>query len=193
MFFPSTFQLKASFQRIFRTISKEFPKCFPHSKGFQSVSEFQELLQIFWETNWLQSWEFIQHSFAFKLFARENVAFYTKQDFLFHISTTLMVEVLSNWFRLLEIEANVVIYFRSPLLGACNSHNKPVQRHFYRPVYFYIFFLRNRPVPHEHASTKIKQCGLTWTCRDHVDISPCLWLQLVTRFLWGSELEINSN
>ena len=26
--------------------------------------------------------------------------------------------------------------FRSPLLGACNSHNKPMQRHFYRPVYF---------------------------------------------------------
>ena len=25
---------------------------------------------------------------------------------------------------------------RSPLLGACNSHNKPMQRHFYRPVYF---------------------------------------------------------
>ena len=25
---------------------------------------------------------------------------------------------------------------RSPLLGAYNSHNKPMQRHFYRPVYF---------------------------------------------------------
>ena len=25
---------------------------------------------------------------------------------------------------------------RSPLLGAFNSHNKPVLRHFYRPVYF---------------------------------------------------------
>ena len=24
----------------------------------------------------------------------------------------------------------------SPLLGAYNSHNKPMQRHFYRPVYF---------------------------------------------------------
>ena len=29
---------------------------------------------------------------------------------------------------------------RSPLLGACNSHNKPMQRHFDRPVYFAIFF-----------------------------------------------------
>ena len=28
---------------------------------------------------------------------------------------------------------------RSPLLGACNFHNKTMQRHFYRPVYFYIF------------------------------------------------------
>ena len=36
---------------------------------------------------------------------------------------------------------------RSPLLGACNSHNKPVQRHFYRPVQVQIFFSRNRPVP----------------------------------------------
>ena len=27
---------------------------------------------------------------------------------------------------------------RSPLLGACNSHNKPLQRHFYRQVYFII-------------------------------------------------------
>ena len=25
---------------------------------------------------------------------------------------------------------------RSPSLGACNSHNKPMQRHFYRLVYF---------------------------------------------------------
>ena len=29
-----------------------------------------------------------------------------------------------------------VEYDRSPLLGACNSHNKPMQRHFYRLVYF---------------------------------------------------------
>ena len=36
---------------------------------------------------------------------------------------------------------------RSPLLGACNSHNKPMQRHFNRPVYFQILFPRNRPVP----------------------------------------------
>ena len=28
-----------------------------------------------------------------------------------------------------------VRFHRSPLLGACNSHNKPLQRH-YRPVYF---------------------------------------------------------
>ena len=33
---------------------------------------------------------------AFKLFVRENVALYTKQDFLFHIVTTLNVEVLPN-------------------------------------------------------------------------------------------------
>ena len=33
---------------------------------------------------------------AFKLFVRENVALYTKQDFLFQIDTTLNVEVLPN-------------------------------------------------------------------------------------------------
>ena len=30
----------------------------------------------------------------------------------------------------------VFTYCRSPLLGACNSHNKPLQRHFDRPLYF---------------------------------------------------------
>ena len=30
----------------------------------------------------------------------------------------------------------LILLVRSPLLGACNSHNKPTQRHFYRPVYF---------------------------------------------------------
>ena len=40
--------------------------------------------------------EAIEPSLAFKLFAHENVAFYTKQDFPFHIDTTLMVEVLPN-------------------------------------------------------------------------------------------------
>ena len=36
-----------------------------------------------------------------------------------------------------------------PLLGVCNSHNKPMQRHYYRPVYFFdiMFFPQNRPVP----------------------------------------------
>ena len=33
---------------------------------------------------------------SFKLFASEIVVFYTKQDFLFHIDTTLMVAVLLN-------------------------------------------------------------------------------------------------
>ena len=28
-----------------------------------------------------------------------------------------------------------IIFVRSPSLGVCNSHNKPMQRHFYRPVY----------------------------------------------------------
>ena len=42
---------------------------------------------------------------------------------------------------------------------------------------------------------RIKQCGLTWTCRHHVDMSTlvracdCNWS---LRFLWKSEFEINS-
>ena len=40
--------------------------------------------------------------------ARENVALYTKQGFLFHINTT--DESKEPRFRLLEIEANAVIY-----------------------------------------------------------------------------------
>ena len=42
--------------------------------------EFQELLQIFWETYRLNSWQFFP-SLAFIFFACENVDFYTKQDF----------------------------------------------------------------------------------------------------------------
>ena len=36
------------------------------------------------------SWEIVQPSLAFKVF-RKNVAFYTKQDLLFHIDATWMV------------------------------------------------------------------------------------------------------
>ena len=35
-----------------------------------------------------------------------------------------------------RVMQNLQITSRSPSLGACNSHNKPLQRHFYRPVYF---------------------------------------------------------
>ena len=38
-------------------------------------------------------------------------------------------------------------YSRSPLLTACNSHNKSMQRHFNSPAIFRYFFPRNRPVP----------------------------------------------
>ena len=31
---------------------------------------------------------------------------------------------------------NLLTKVRSLLLGACNSYNKPMQRHFYRSVYF---------------------------------------------------------
>ena len=42
------------------------------------------------------------------------MAFYTKQEFLFHIDTTLMVEVSKELqFRLLEIQANAVMSLAS--------------------------------------------------------------------------------
>ena len=52
---------------------------------------------------------------ALKLFARENVAFYTNQDFLFHndryhIDGPSSSESKEPRFRLLEIEANAVLY-----------------------------------------------------------------------------------
>ena len=42
--------LNPGFQRVFKPFLRVF-KVFPHSKGFQSVSKFQKLVQIFWETN----------------------------------------------------------------------------------------------------------------------------------------------
>ena len=77
----------------------------------------------------------------------------------------------------------------SPLLGAYNSHNKPMQRHFYRPVYFSYFsreidqfqctwarFFKDKAMqPHVNMSTSYR----------HVNISPCMWLQLVTEIPVG--------
>ena len=47
-FFLDTFNPRL--QRVFEPFQRVF-KVFPHSKGFQSVSKFQKLVQIFWETN----------------------------------------------------------------------------------------------------------------------------------------------
>ena len=48
---------------------------------------------------------------CFQILRRQNVALYTKQDFLFHIDTTLMVEVLPNLdFDYLKSKQNAVIY-----------------------------------------------------------------------------------
>ena len=54
-----------------------------------------------------------------------------------------------------------LIHIQEPLLGACNSHNKPMQRHFYRPVYFWIpvFFSRNRQVPVYMSTLQWGSCG----------------------------------
>ena len=59
------------------------------------------------------------------------------------VKARLLITTVFDWKK----KENRVTAARSPLLGAYNSHSKPMQRHFYRPVYFYLFFLRNRPVP----------------------------------------------
>ena len=82
-YFPPTFQ--SGFSKSNRTISKESPKRFHILKGFKVPGIASNILR----NKSALSWEFVQPaSFAFKLFARENMAFYTKQDFLFHIDTT---------------------------------------------------------------------------------------------------------
>ena len=59
-----------------------------------------------------------------------------------------------------------------------------------------IFRYFSHEIGHEHTLVRIKQCGLTWTCQHHVDMSTlvcacdCNWS---LRFLWGSEFEINSS
>ena len=35
-----------------------------------------------------------------------------------------------------KIKMKLLDKSRSPLLGACNFHNKPMQRPFFKPVYF---------------------------------------------------------
>ena len=65
------------------------------------------------------------------------------------------------WFSIIESQAHVRLTFcnqgqvwpvksltqdRSPSLGACNSHTKPMSWHFYRPVYLSTCFLRNRSI-----------------------------------------------
>ena len=112
VFFPWHF--KAGFQRVFKPFIRGFHRVFPHSKEFQSISKFQDVLQMLWETNWLWSWEFVQPSLAFKLFVCENVAFYKKQNFLFHRASS---EVKELPFQLLEIEANTVIYIHPKYLN----------------------------------------------------------------------------
>ena len=48
----------------------------------------------------------------------------------------------------------------SLLLEACNSHNKPMQWYFYRQSVTYFSRQLGQFGVHEHASVKIKQCGL---------------------------------
>ena len=67
-----------------RKLEERVFKVFRHSKGLQSVSKFQELLSSNTLGNKSALVMRICTTFTcFKLFDRENVAFYTKQNFLF--------------------------------------------------------------------------------------------------------------
>ena len=75
-------------------ISKGFPKCFHIRKGFKA---FQSSRNCF---NYSEKQISFSHGNLYNLHLLSNsapaktVAFYTEEDFLFHIDTTLMVEVL---------------------------------------------------------------------------------------------------
>ena len=77
-----------------------------------------------------------------------------------------------------------VPYSRNPLLEACNYHNKPMQRHFYRPVYFRYFpreigQFQSTLARFGEDKTMQPLVNMSTSCR-HVNISPCLLMQLVT-------------
>ena len=88
--------------------------------------------------------------------------------------------------------SSVISFTRSPLPGACNSHHKPMQQHFYRPTSIFRYF-----------SCEICQLQPTWarfgkdkTIQPHVNMSTlvsacdCKWS---LRFLWWPEFEIMLN
>ena len=91
---------------------------------------------------------------------------------------------IADCFRTFFVVVVLFICSRSSLLGACNSHNKPMKRHFYRPVYFSIFSreigqFQSTWARFGEEKTMWPHVNMSKSCR-HVNISPCLWFQLVT-------------
>ena len=119
---------------------------------------------------------------------REKVTALSNAGSVFHFFFKFSISWCLPKKRSEPLGTRLLYLTRSPLLGACNSHNKPMQRHFYRPVYFHI--------SGRYFSREIGQFQSTWaifdedkimrphvnmprSCR-HVNISPCLRLQLIT-------------
>ena len=82
---------KADFQRV-RTISKGFSKCFLIPKGFKAFQSSRNCSKYSKKQIGFGHGNLYNLHWLYKLFVCKNLAFYTKQNFLFHIDTTLMVE-----------------------------------------------------------------------------------------------------
>ena len=103
--------------------SRIFPKRWTHDNHVISLSEFS------WNTNPKQP--VIVGFLNSRSVNRKHLMRFQIESSVFS-SSCLADGTLVKFRRTM----NTIDLFRSPLLGACNSHNKPMQRHFCRPVYF---------------------------------------------------------
>ena len=62
------------------------------------------------------------------------------------------------------------IHNQKPLLGVCNSRNKPIQRHFYRLVFFFRYFVP-RHIGQFEFQTTCARFGKDNTMRPYVNMS----------------------
>ena len=79
---------------------------------------------------------------------------------------------------------------QEPLLWACNSHNKQMLLRLFLGIFFVRYFSREigqfqSTWAHLGKDKTMRPHVTMWTSFRHVDISPCLWLQLVTEFPVG--------
>ena len=95
-FSPDIFSVGIISKDVSMDNSKGFPKCFHIRKGFKAFQSSRNCFkysekQISFNHGNLYNLHLLSNSAPAK-----TVAFYTKEDFLFHIDTTLMIEALPN-------------------------------------------------------------------------------------------------